>query len=646
MLRFLPLLITKQQNTTPTPPLSRSLVGASRVVYWPLTLQCIQKGKNAIIFYKMCRFIVIILVLLTFSLTAEPYTVRISGINEELAGLFSSVSQLVSLQETPPSTRAGIKRRAEADIPRIVHALHSHAYYNARVEVDYDFDATPLVVNIAVDSGPVYPLESFFIVAAEGTPELAVEFDRDELGVELGAAATPSTIVQSERQFLKLMDCYGYPFAQIKRREVAADQMSKTVRVTLFVDSGPLAYFGPTSVTGAKRVRIPFFEQKIAWCEGEVYSPGRLAQTQRALERTVLFNNVSVDHAEALDEEGRLPIHIHVKERKPRSIGLGINYASQRGPGVSGEWEHRNFMGMGETLSFRTNLWSDLQDGRLSYLIPDYGAANQDLIWLADCRREVTEGYVARSVSLSALIDRRYNKCFRYSHGLMYKHLLDSDIHEKKCHQSQRKDEEGFNLAKIPINLYWNQTNNVLDPTHGYSLRYKNVPSWNFTGAQFIYDINVLTVAAYQPLDAQEKYMLAGKGTFGSIFGAPKQTIPRSELFDAGTDDLLRGYKYMTVSPVDNEGDPTGGRSMMIYSFELRARLNKQFGVVGFYDVGNVYNSVLPDFGQKLLNSVGVGVRYFTPVGPLRLDVAFPLNFRRHTDSSHYQVYLSIGQTF
>lgn len=598
----------------------------------------------------MKRFLILTILLgaYTLSASADPYEVKFSGVDDETLEFLISSSQLVDLQDTPPSTRAGIKRRAESDIPRLVQALHSQAYYNARVEVKYDFDAIPALVNIVVDSGPAYPLESFSLAPADGASD---QFDyttlsSEELDLESGAPATPSLIVNGEKTFLKRMDCYGYPFARIQKREVVADQKTKTVRVTLFVDSGPLAYLGPTTVTGGKRIINSFFENKIAWCEGEVYCPDKLAQTQRALERSGLFNNVSIDHEETLDENGRLPISIHVKERKPRSIGLGVNYASQRGAGVSGEWEHRNFWGMGETLSIRTNLWSDLQDGRLSYLIPNYQCNDQDLIWLAECRREVTEGYIARSISLSALIDRRYNKCFRFSYGLMYKHLLDSDIHEKQCHQSQRRDEEGFNLCKIPINLFWNETDNILDPTYGYSARYKTVPSWNFTGEQFVYDINTLTVTAYQPLDANINFVLAGKGTFGSIFGAPKQTIPRSELFDAGTDDLLRGYKYMTVSPVDNEGDPTGGRSMMIYSFELRARVSKQFGVVGFYDFGNVYNSVLPDFNQKMLNSVGAGVRYFTPVGPLRLDVAFPLNFRRHTDSSHYQVYLSIGQTF
>lgn len=596
----------------------------------------------------MKRIIFLLTLLFALPLAATPYEVKVLGIDEELANELLSSSLLVTLQESPPSTRAGVKRRAESDIPRLVQKLHGRGYYNARVEIKYDFESTSNTINILIDKGVVYPLKDFSILA-EKNSTLTFDFTElslDQIGVELNEPATPSMIVNAEASLLKLMDNLSYPFAKITKREVIADQKDKTIQVILTVDSGPLAYFGPTTVTGSKRVLTPYFERKISWCEGELYSPEKLRCTQRSLESRGLFNSVSVEHAEALDENNHLPISIHVKERKPRSLGLGINYASQRGLGASGEWEHRNFFGEGETLSFRANVWYDLQDGRLSYLIPDFRRDNQDLIWLAEYRREATEGYIARSISLSSLIDRRYNKFLRFSYGLMYKNLLDSDIHENVCHPCQKRDEEEFHLAKIPVTLFWNQTDDLLDPSLGYTVGFKTIPSWNFIGEQFGYDINVLTLTGYHSIDEDKNFILAGKGTFGSIFGAPKATIPRSELFDAGTDELLRGYKYMTVSPLDNDGDPTGGRSMMIYSLELRVRLNKSFGLVGFYDFGNVYNSVFPDFNEKILNSVGVGVRYFTPVGPLRVDVAFPLNFRRHTDRSHYQFYLSIGESF
>src|SRR5262249_18262594 len=135
--------------------------------------------------------------------------------------------------------------------------------------------------------------------------------------------------------------------------------------------------------------------------------------------------------------------------------------------------------------------------------------------------------------------------------------------------------------------------------------------------------------------------------------------IPPPERFFAGSDGLLRGYRYLTVSPLNKEREPIGGRSMLIGAFELRWRLTKKWGLVGFYDIGNVYSQSVPDLSRKQLQSVGVGIRYHTLVGPIRLDVAFPLDRRHdikirdkhsgghhHTHDPTYQIYFSIGQSF
>lgn len=139
--------------------------------------------------------------------------------------------------------------------------------------------------------------------------------------------------------------------------------------------------------------------------------------------------------------------------------------------------------------------------------------------------------------------------------------------------------------------------------------------------------------------------MLAAKVNLATIQGAGRHTIPPSERLYAGSESTLRGYNYYTVSPLDKKDDPIGGRSLMIYTVEGRWRASEKWGGVLFYDVGNVYSSPLPQFDKKMLQSVGIGIRYYTPVGPLRLDIAYPLKRRKHVDNS-FQVYFSVGQSF
>lgn len=594
-------------------------------------------------------FFAIILFLSSYSFGVEKYEVVFEGIyNEHLLSLLKSASQLETLQNSPPSTLLGLQRRAENDIKNFVKVLHSQAYYNARVNVDFEFESLPAKVFILIETGEVYPLRTLEIV-----PDFKAQksyfcsgLTSESLGISLNEPATTLAILNAEYTLEKALSSKGYPYGRVSKRKVIADQEDKSITATLFVDSGPLCHFGDVLVYGNTGVRNQYFKKHLLWKKGDIFSPYKIKATQKELELSGLFSSVSVTIPETAPSNGELPIKIDVREGKPRTIGLGLSYETERGIGASFNWAHRNFNGLGDRVGVKSSFWSDKQFGEISYIQPDFGMRCQDLVWSADYLRELDEGYHSKAFSLSGILKKEQNKYLRYSYGLMYKYLIDTDIHEKKNHQSQKTDDETFNLLKFPISFYWNHSNSILNPTEGYRLKMSAIPSYKFIGSQVFYSINLLNASYYFSLDKMERHLIAIQGTFGSIPGPKKTEIPRSELFDAGTDTLLRGYRYKTVSPLDNEYKPTGGRSMMIYSFEYRYRFNKEFGSVLFYDFGNVYASRIPQFNKKILQSAGVGLRYFTPVGPIRFDLAFPLNPRKHVDKSSYQFYLSIGQTF
>jgi len=567
----------------------------------------------------------------------ESYDVLFEGdVSPELLCLLKTTSQLVVRQNSPPSTAAGLRHRAEGDIEKLLQALHSQAYYNATVDFFYDFACESPIVTVKVNTGPVYPFGGFVIAPLCGEEDaLFNAFCLDDVGVVLGNPALPEIILKAEEILLNLLEKKGYPLATINKREVMADQAVQAIYVTLTVDSGKQTYFGPTKIIGNCSVRDPFFARKLWWSEGCVYDPCQVERTQNAIEASGLFSSIAITHADQADEYGVLPMQLEVIEGTHHSIGWGLTYATHRGAGLTAEWEHRNIRGMGERLKMDMDLWYDDQEAHILYVKPDYLMRAQDLLFLAEIQHQTTKGYTESSFSLSSMIERQVHQNTRISYGLMYKWLKDT--------RSFGNGE--YNLFKIPLQARWSNVNNLLDPTRGHTVNLKVIPTLQFLNPQFAYCINTVTLTAYRPITEDEKYVLAAKFMLGSIWGSSRRTIPSSERFYEGSESSLRGYHYQTVSPLRDCNKPIGGRSMMINSFELRVRATESFGWVAFYEFGNVYEGSLPEIDHKLLHSVGWGIRYHTPVGPLRLDFAVPLNRRKELDP-RFQVYVSIGQAF
>lgn len=566
------------------------------------------------------------------------YEVRFDGIQDpDQLKLVQSASQLEKLKDSPPATLLGLKRRAEGDMNNIVQALQSQAYYDAKA--NFSIENNRSLVLVKIQPGPIYPFGAFHIRYLQNEEEISENalqcpISLESLKVEIGAPALPETILSAEDTLLDQLNLQGYAFASIKKREVFADQKAKNVVVELVVETGPLTYFGPISIKGLERVNEKFFYKKLRWCQGDLYNPKKLEKTQEALELSGLFRSVNISHAEEPVDGNLLPLDISVLEGKQRSIGFGLNYTTSLGPGISGEWEDRNILGDGQKLSVRSDIWQKLQEGSISYLIPDFGHQDQNLIWLLEYQRERTKSFTENSLSFSGTIERKINEHLRISYGGMYKRL-----------RSQRSDFNGtFDLLKAPLGLRWTNTDSILEPTKGATLQLKVIPSFQIFKPRFAYCINTFTGTLYQSLTQNKRHVFAVKLMVGSIFGASKHEIPPPERFYAGSESTLRGYRYLTVSPLGREDKPLGGRSMFIYSLELRNRIGKNFGLVFFYDIGNVYTNFLPDFKDGVRQSAGLGLRYYTPIGPIRLDAAFPLN-KRHIDNS-LEVYFSIGQAF
>jgi len=558
----------------------------------------------------------------------DHYSVDITGnIDCQTLEFLKQHSRLISLQGSPPATIKGLERRANEDVVHLNKALQNLAFYKGEI--------TPKIedcfVTLEVSTGPLFNFTEVVIV---GLPD-CISICPSELGLTIGTPAFPKTILIGENRVLEILSAKGYPLAKIVDREVLVDVEKISLKVIYHVEPGSLALFGPVTIEGNKRVCEEFFYKKLAWCEGSYFDPCKIELTQSALEGSGLFSSIIISHDETLNEAGYLPMTIKVVESKFRSIGFGVSYMTQLGPGISCEWENRNVRNIGEKVSFRTNIYQDLKEATLVYVQPDRFGRDHNLTWLAEIEHEITQGFTESSLRVSGTIDRPLNKETRISYGLMYKYL-----------KTTRSDGNGvYNLIKTPLQLRWSNADSLLDPHKGSSLDFRMTPSLQVLHPQFFYTINLLTGTYYIPLNKEKSFIIALKGVIGSILGPSRKKIPSSERFYAGSENTLRGYKYLTVSPLDDRRKPKGGRSMLIYTIEPRYQFTETLSTVVFYEIGQVYEPMFPEIGESMLQSLGVGLRYHTPVGPIRLDIAFPLNRRRHIDS-FLQFYLSIGQAF
>lgn len=584
-------------------------------------------------------FIIFIIFQATVFAAGINYTVEFRGLNDSAAlKSIKSLSQLTTLKKQhPPASINALRYRAESDIPEILKVLHAHGYYEATVDVRVEEVLGDVKALVIINPGPVYKIEEYSINLYCDSPEFPVACDRatlKDIGIVLGKPALGQKILKAELTLLEILGECGYPLAEIAKREVIADGETKGIRIRLDVQTGHFSRFGTTTIRGLTEVKERYILQKITWCEGAIYDSRLVESTQKILMDSGLFSSVLITHGKELDNDGLLPVTIDVAESKHKSISAGASYQTVFGPGVTFGWENRDIGGMGRRLSLQGDITKISHSGTATLLLPDFRRLNQDLVFQAIAMRESIFAYVERSYSLTGRLDRKITQRLRISGGTRLERMLVTDSVANG----------DFSLLEVPFYVRWSTANSLLNATKGMTVEYRITPSMNVTNPFGFYLFQEITHDSYYSFTKDDWFVLAQQVSFGTIASTSLSVVPIPRRFLGGSEQELRGYRYRTVSPlIDNK--PEGGRSAIYYTLETRFRVSQSIGLVPFFDIGNVWTSILPSISGKWLKSVGLGLRYFSFIGPLRLDVAFPLD-RRHGIDSRYRFLVSIGQTF
>jgi len=585
--------------------------------------------------------------LLTLALTLISLTALAGGIvyNVEFEGLddkgalkeMELASDLNALKKRPPASINALRYRADSDIPSLLKVLHAHGYYEGEVSIQIHEMYQDINVVVRINPGPRYRLAAFDIhlyCEAPNVSNTCCHISLDAIGVQLNKPARTEAVLDAELKVLQRLSECGYPLAKIDHREIIVDGLTKEVRVQLEVKTGQRAAFGATTIVGANRVKPRFIEQKLAWKEGEEYDSRLTEKTQNSLIETGLFSSALVSHEESLSSSGEIPLKVEVSETKHKSVNLGVSYQTVFGPGVTFGWANHNVGGMGRTLSFQGDITRISQTGVASYLHPDFNRAHQDMIAQLQAAHEDIFAYSMRSYSVMDRFERQINRYFRGGLGLKGDRLyVTESVHNGN-----------YWLLEMPLYIRWSTANSLLNATQGATVEYTVTPALNVADSSDFYLTQQLTGSVYNALDREEKVVIAQKLTLGFIASNGLPAVPLCNRFLGGTEADLRGYRYKSVSPLVR-GKPIGGRSAIYYTFETRFRLTQTIGLVPFFDLGSVYTTQTPLLHGKWFKSAGLGFRFFTFMGPFRVDVAFPLDRRKKIDTP-YKVFVSIGQMF
>ena len=588
----------------------------------------------------------------SFLLTDNAYDISFTGLADDQDAIEDAMrasSLLVQLQEEKPRSLAGLRRRAERDIDVFEKVLRSYGFYDGTVRFEVieaeESDETPDVV-FTIEPGTVYLLET--ITVQDAGTSVAKEADDALLTVmdlHLGQNATAEAIIGAEDRLVRHYRTTGYPTASAGTRRTTINRETYTMTVQFGMQPGPKATFGEMKIEGLVDVEEDFIRRSITWQPGALYDVRELEETQRYLSRTGLFNTITLNPLPVSDggaggDSVPVDIQLTAQERDHRSIGFGTSYSTSIGPGISAFWEHRNLFSNGERFRVTASA-SPIERGVDStFRKPMYKRVDQALVAEAELKDITSDAYDELRSSSFVGLERRLSPTWTATVGPTLDIIQQTDEGVSDSDQN-----EHFTLLGMRGNLRRDSTDDPLNPSQGNRLDLGLSP-YTDLGNSTNFVSSTITASQYLKIDNSGDFILAGRVRLGSIFGADRQSIPAGKRLYAGGGGSVRGFGYQMLGPVDAELDPIGGRSVVEFGIELRTRLTETIGLVPFIEAGNVYESTLPDLSANEIRwSGGLGLRYFTAIGPVRLDIATPFRKRANVDDS-YQIYVSLGQAF
>jgi translocation and assembly module TamA len=632
----------------------------------------------------------------------QPYRVEMTatGIGP-LDDTLHAASDLISLEGTAPVSPFGLIARARAEVDRLKTVVESYGYYQSAVTIkieglalnDADLgDALSALpkgrnakVSIAFDLGPLYHLGK---VTIDGSlPASAAGL----FTLKSGDPAVANEVLAAGARLLAGLKDRGYAFAKVDPPIAYEDQTEPVLDVSFRVDPGVRVTIGEIRIEGLKRVHEKLVRHRLTLHTGQQFSSKAIEAARRDLLSLGPFAAINVEVGTAVDHTGGVPVTFDFRERKRHAVSLSAAYSTDLGGSGGVSWTDRNVFGNAEQLTIAAhvlNLGGSASSGigydtSAKFTIPDFHHRDQSLQVTVGALNQSLVAYDQRAITTGVTLTRKLSTAWTVSVGV-------ATAEEKIL---QEEVNYNYTLVSLPLNVSYDSTNLASpldDPVHGMRAGLSITPTVSLGRPDAVEPVSSGTTAAAVTASEQEseaalghenatfiitqikasayfdlnelgltnpgRSVLAVRGQAGVALGASEFSLPPDQRFYGGGSGTIRGYKYQGIGPLFPDGNPIGGISFSAGSFELRQRFGTTWGAAAFVDGGQVGSTLKPLSGRFAVGA-GVGLRYYTPIGPIRLDVAVPT--RRYSVSYYpgpppyhvlnddkFEVYVGLGQAF
>lgn len=597
-------------------------------------------GRNGVSIQN--RFIAAVAAL-GFASQASAFDVTIqTDATGDLRARIEASSSVLDAYETGVTDASEIIAAAQTDYRSILGALYREGYYAPiiRIKIDGREGADlPLIslpktvskVAIIVDPGPRFTFGKTAIAPLAPNTVLPEGFATGQVARSDQVGAAKDAAIEAWRHA-------SHAKADLGAQSIVADHRTQKLDVDMKMAPGPSVTFGRLRFSGNSKVSPERLAEIAGPIQGATFDPDTLETISKRLRRTGTFKSVSIKEAETLNADNSLDITATVADEKPRRFGFGAELSSLDGGTVSGYWMHRNISANADRLrfdaevsGFGSNTGTDYSVSA-TYRRPATTRPQLTLKLSAKFEHLDEEDFLSDTASFAVGAEVDINDVTKFSYGIGYRY---SDV-------TDDFGERTFSHVVFPLEASRDARDNLLNPTKGSYIAVEALPylglNGSANGARLYADAR-----AYKAFGNNERFVVAGRVLAGSILGSPLAETPPDLLFFSGGSGTVRGQPYKSLDIDLGGGLSAGGTSFLGLSGELRTGITQRISVVGFVDAGAVGETSIPAQDAEWHAGAGLGLRYNTGFGPIRLDVAAPIS---GDTGNGVQLYVGIGQAF
>ncbi|MDT1063118.1 autotransporter assembly complex family protein [Paracoccus sp. CPCC 101403] len=585
--------------------------------------------------------------------SAVDLSFQIGGRDDDILPAVRNTSLLLGAQKDGRVTGQDMLAAARGDYARILGVLYDEGYFSGIINIRLDgveaasiapLDAPRSVrkVEVVVDPGPRFRYSRADIGPVAPGTNIPHQYRTGEVARTGDMKSAATTAVDGWRNV-------GHAKAAVAQTDIVADHATNLVDSRIMLAPGPSLRFGQLSIRGYQRMDPRRLRKIAGFPEGERYDPEELEDVRKRLRRSGVFSAITLTESDYIGPNDTLDVDLLVVEQKLRRFGGGFEYSSVEGFSLTGYWLHRNLMGGGERL-------------RIDASIEDVGSSTSGTDYRLGARidRPATlhpdiTGYVMAEVSSEQEEDYD-QQAGTFGLGFTYQPSDELTADIALQFRALRVDDDSgrtnFRLFAFPMSVTWDKRDEPTDAKRGYWLYGSATPFVGLqdetgSGAQLIGESR-----GYYSFGTDDRVTLAGRARLGTVLGPEIDEVPRDYLFYSGGGGTVRGHSFesLGVNVIRGPGGTvkTGGMSVVTLTAETRYQIREKIGLAVFTDAGRVWEESGFSGSSDWQAGAGAGIRYRTPIGPLRFDIAVPVGggFEDDDDDGGVQVYIGLGQAF